>query len=62
MNTDNITIQQRSQNFAVRVIKAYTKINERNHFNSAVVVLSKQFLRSVTSVGANIRESIYAYA
>ena len=60
MNNDNITIQQRSQDFAVRVIKAYTKINKKNHFNSAAVILSKQFLRSGTSIGANIRESIYA--
>lgn len=60
MNNDNITIQQRSQNFAVRVIKAYTKINDKNHFNSATVVLSKQFLRSGTSIGANISEAIYA--
>ena len=60
MNNDNITIQQRSQDFAVRVIKAYTKINEQNHFNSAAVVLSKQFLRSGTSIGANVSEAVYA--
>ena len=60
MNNDNITIQQRSQNFAVRIIKAYTKINDQDHFNSAAAILSKQFLRSGTSIGANISEAIYA--
>ncbi len=60
MNNTNITIQERSQDFAVRVIKAYTQINQKNHFNDAVVVLSKQFLRSGCSVGANISEAFYA--
>ena len=60
MNTSNITIQQRSEDFAIRAIKAYTEINKNNHYNDAASVLSKQFLRSSTSIGANISESIYA--
>ena len=60
MNNPSTTIQERSENFAIRAIKAYTEINEKNHFNSASVVLSKQFLRSSTSVGANIAEAVYA--
>ena len=60
MNNNTITIQERTKLFASRVIKAYTEINEKNHFNSASVILSKQFLRSGTSIGANIFEGIYA--
>ena len=60
MSNSKITIQQRTKLFASRVIKAYSEINEKNHFNSASVILSKQFLRSGTSIGANISEGIYA--
>jgi len=60
MNNNNITIQERTENFAIRAITAYAKINKENHFNDAAVVLSKQFLRSSTSIGANCSEAIYA--
>ena len=60
MNNNNITIQQRTKLFASRVIKAYSEINEKSNFNSASIILSKQFLRSGTSIGANIAEGIYA--
>ncbi len=60
MNNTNISIQIRSKNFASRVIKAYSQINQSSHFNDAVVILSKQFLRSGTSIGANCAEAIYA--
>ena len=60
MNNTNIKIQERSENFAIRTIKAYTAINKNNHYNDAVVVISKQFLRSGTSIGANVAEAIYA--
>ena len=60
MNNSKITIQERSENFAIRAIKAYTEINKSNHYNDAASVLSKQFLRSSTSIGANIAEAIYA--
>ena len=44
MKNHNISIQDRTKKFAIRVINAYTYINKNNHFNDAVVVLSKQFL------------------
>jgi four helix bundle protein len=53
MINNNISIQDRTKKFAIRVISAYAEINKKNHFNDAVVVLSKQFLRSGTSIGAN---------
>jgi four helix bundle protein len=59
MTNSNITIQQRTENFAVRVINAYSEINKR-HFDDAGKILSKQFLRSGTSIGANCAEAIYA--
>jgi four helix bundle protein len=60
MNNTSITIQERTEDFAIRTIKAYGEINKKNHFNDAVVVLSKQFLRSSTSIGANVAEAVYA--
>ena len=59
MTNNNITIQERTENFAVRVIKAYCQLNKRN-FDDAGKVLSKQFLRSGTSIGANCAEAVYA--
>ena len=56
MTNSNISIQERTKKFAVRVIKAYVQINQNNHFNNAAAVLSKQFLRSGTSIGANCAE------
>lgn len=60
MNYENISIQERSENFAVRVIKVYYEINNKKHFADSAVVLSKQFLRSGTSIGTNVAEAIYA--
>ncbi|ELS05644.1 S23 ribosomal protein [Xenococcus sp. PCC 7305] len=60
MGNNDVSIQERSENFAIRVIKAYTEINRNNHYNDAVAVISKQFLSSGTSVGANVAEAIYA--
>ena len=48
-------IQQKSFDFALLVIELYKKLIKRNEF-----VLSKQILRSGTSIGANIEESIGA--
>ncbi|AFZ36122.1 CHP02436-containing protein [Stanieria cyanosphaera PCC 7437] len=59
MNHNNISIQDRTKNFAVRVIKAYVEINKRN-YDDAAKVLSKQFLRSGTSIGANCAEAVFA--
>ena len=47
---NSITIQERTEKFAVRVIKAYCELNKR-HFDDAGKVLAKQFLRSGTSIG-----------
>ncbi len=55
----SISIQERTENFAIRVIKAYVELNKRN-FDDAGKVLSKQFLRSGTSIGANCSEAKYA--
>ena len=55
----NISIQERTENFAIRIVKAYSEINKR-HFDDAGKVLSKQLLRSGTSVGANCSEAKYA--
>ncbi len=50
---DNI-VKDKSFAFPVRVVRAYQHlVSEKKEF-----VLSKQFLRSGTSVGANIEESI----
>ena len=55
MKSDSAIIIK-SKDFALRVIKLYTYLKkEKKEY-----VLSKQLLRSGTSVGANIRESIYA--
>ena len=54
-NCDNV-IQELSFNFAVRIVKFYKYLTE----SKKVYVLSKQILRSGTSIGANVRESIHA--
>ena len=56
---ENISIQERTENFAIRVVKAYSELNKRS-FDDAGKVLSKQFLRSGTSIGANCSEAKYA--
>ena len=53
MANNQISIQERPENFAVRVIKTYCQLNKRN-FDDAGKVLSKQFLKSGTSIGAII--------
>ncbi len=53
MKTNNI-IQEKSFAFAVRIVNAYKYlINEKKEF-----ILSKQMLRSGTSIGANVEEAI----
>ncbi len=52
----NNILQEKSFAFPVRVVKVYQYIvNEKKEY-----VLSKQFLRSRTSIGANIEEAIGA--
>ena len=51
---ENNLIQEKSFAFAIRAVKVYQAlVQERKEF-----VLSKQFLRSGTSIGANIEEAI----
>ena len=50
---DENTVKYKSKRFAVRIVNLYKYLtNEKKEF-----VLSKQILRSVTSIGANIAES-----
>ena len=53
---ENNVIVDKSKRFALRVIKLYKHL----HSDKNEYVLSKQVLRSGTSIGANVRESIYA--
>ena len=46
-------IQQRSRDFAIRIINCYKFLAEQQH----ELVMSKQLLRCGTSIGANTRES-----
>jgi len=59
MINTNISIQDRTRKFANRVIKVYVELNKRN-YDDAGKVLSKQFLRSGTSIGANCAEAEFA--
>jgi four helix bundle protein len=53
MKSNNV-IQEKSYNFAVRIVKVYQHLcNEKSEY-----VLSKQLLRSGTSIGANVEEAI----
>ena len=55
MKTNN-AIQEKSYVFAIKVINIYKQLkNEKREF-----ILSKQLLRSGTSIGANIEEAIGA--
>jgi len=53
MGRDNV-IQQKSYQFSIRVVKLYKHLAEENK----EFVLSKQILRSGTSIGANVEEAI----
>ena len=46
-------LQQKSRTFAIRIINCYKFLTEQKH----EMVMSKQLLRSGTSIGANTRES-----
>lgn len=53
MKNDNI-VQLKSYAFAIRIVKAYQFLCE----HKKEFILSKQLLRSGTSIGANIEEAI----
>ena len=55
MKTDNLIVDK-SKMFAIRIIRLYQHLgSEKKEF-----VLSKQILRSGTSIGANVREAARA--
>ena len=53
MKPDNIK-KNKSLDFAIRFVRLYKHISETSH----EYVLSKQLLKSGTSIGANVREAI----
>ena len=54
MKIDN-QIASCSKAFAIRIIKLYQYLIEKHEY-----ILSKQLLRSGTSIGANVSESVFA--
>ena len=53
MKSDNVVVDK-SKAFAIRIIKMYRYLREEKR----EFVLSKQVLRSGTSIGANVKEAI----
>ena len=51
---DSLTLDK-SKDFAVRIVKLYNYLRKEKH----EFVLSKQLLRSGTSIGANLSEALY---
>ena len=54
MKEENV-IKDKSMAFAVRIVRLYKYLSEQQH----EYVMSKQVLRSGTSIGANVREAEY---
>ena len=54
MSTDSI-LKQKSLEFAKRIVRLYQYLCQDRH----ELVMSKQILRSGTSIGANVAEAIY---
>ena len=54
----NSVMFEKSKRFAVRIVRMYKYLRE----TKKEYVLSKQVLRSGTSIGANIAEAEYAYS
>ena len=57
MKKENNLIVDRSFDFALRIIELYKRLIKSNEF-----VLSKQLLRSGTSIGANVEEALAAHS
>lgn len=55
MGKDNV-IADKSMAFAVRIVNLYKYLTDKR----SEYVISKQLLRSGTSIGANVSESVYA--
>ena len=54
MKTQNV-VQEKSYAFALSIIRLYVELQQQREF-----VLSRQLLRSGTSIGANVEEAIAA--
>ena len=54
MKTNNIILDKTFE-FSLAIIKLYIRLKQENEF-----IISKQILRSATSIGANVEESIAA--
>ena len=54
MKTNNIILDKTFE-FSLTIIKLYIRLKQENEF-----IISKQILRSATSIGANVEESIAA--
>lgn len=50
-----LTIEQRCLDYAVRAIKLYRFLEEKQ--DSVSLIIGKQYLRSSTSIGANVAEA-----
>ena len=53
MKDENV-VRDKSMAFAVRIVRLYKYLSEQHE-----QVMSKQVLRSGTSIGANVREALY---
>ncbi len=51
-------IVDKSKAFAIRIIRMYQYLSN----NKKEYILSKQILRSGTSIGANVKEAVYAFS
>ena len=57
MKTENI-VADKSKAFAIRIVNMYRYLcNEKKEY-----ILSKQIMRSGTSIGANVKEADYAFS
>ena len=56
MGKENNVVKEKSFAFAVRSVKLYRVLNEERNEH----ILSKQMMRSATSIGAMVRESEHA--
>ena len=55
MSKDNL-VSEKSMEFAVRIVNLYKYLVDEKRER----IMSKQLMRSGTSIGANVREAIYA--
>jgi len=58
MKNEDTNIKEKTKSFALQIIRIYTFLNEQAPRKE--YVMSKQLLRSGTSIGANVREAVRA--